>query len=262
MILFTNGDSYTYGYELIDKNDSWPYVLGNLLNIKNDHIINMGICSASNEYIMRTTNDFLLDSEIDVNNLLVVIGWTSDIRWEGFLDDYNSFVQLKLGREIRLVDEENRCIIRGSELKNKITKNKLNLYNNISQDFLSTYKKSLVYNNIIKYYNIYNMHCTLKSLNIKHLFFNSLTEYSKIKHKMVIPKADELLTRKNMLINVEKIKKILIKDKCWINDYTMEEFCKPYPKGEIEQHPLEDGHKAWTNHVLSYLKGDTTYETI
>lgn len=254
MNLFANGDSFTYGYELSNRKDSYPYILGNLL--KTENVYNLGICSGSNEYIFRTTMDFILEHSNDPNyleNLLVVIGWSSDIRWEGFLDEYNIFVQLKLGREMRIVDEKDCSIIRNEALTNVMSKTKLKVYNNISEDFLSNFKKSVIYNNAMKYYSIFSLHNILLNYNIKHIFFNSLTEYSKINRKFNMPKSTEILSRKNLINNVKLIKEKLIIDKCWIPD-TMEEFCSPYPKGSFENHPLEEGHIEWGKHLFNFIE--------
>jgi hypothetical protein len=249
VLLLANGDSFTYGYELPNKYDAWPYVLGKTLNFD---VINYGICSGSNDYIRRTTLEYLLSNNPKPEEIFVIIGWSSEIRWEGFLDDLNMYAQVKLGREMRVVNEKECRIIRDEELLTVMPRVKLNAYNNISENYLSTYKKSPIYNMAEKYHIMYMMHCVLNSLNIKHIFFNSLTEYSKINHKLFIPNSKILAHQKEMLKNINKIKCLIKEDNSFITE-TMEDFCKSYPKGKKEGHPLEEGHKAWSNNLLTFI---------
>jgi hypothetical protein len=82
--LLTVGDSFTYGEELSDLLQAWPYQLAKLINA---NVINLGAPAASNDKILRTT----LDNLFRENNLdLVVIGWTSPGRLE-FSDELGTF---------------------------------------------------------------------------------------------------------------------------------------------------------------------------
>lgn len=82
--ILTVGDSFTYGEELNDLHQAWPYQLAKLLNA---NVTNLGSPAASNDKILRIT----LDNLFRQNNIdLVIIGWTSPGRLE-FYDELGSF---------------------------------------------------------------------------------------------------------------------------------------------------------------------------
>jgi hypothetical protein len=73
--LLTVGDSFTYGDELTDRYQAWPYRLADKLGYE---VYNMGQSGCSNFSILRRTLEELAVSQYD----LVVIGWTSPGRIE------------------------------------------------------------------------------------------------------------------------------------------------------------------------------------
>lgn len=73
--LLTVGDSFTYGDELEDVYQAWPYRLADLLN---HEVHNLGLSGSSNDSIVRRTIDELSNNQYD----LLVIGWTSPGRIE------------------------------------------------------------------------------------------------------------------------------------------------------------------------------------
>lgn len=246
MILFTSGCSYTYGEELNNKNDSWPYVLGNMLEV--DEVINKGICSGSNDYILRTTTEFVINNLDKIDEIIIVLGWTSDIRWEIFIDEYNAFAQIKLGRDMYIVDEENTKIIKNKTLlDNIIPKVKYNTYNNISAEYLNTFKQNPTINYMNKFYMLLNTHLMLKSLNIKHLFFNSIDEHKMFKDLKWVKNPRNRI----IISNVSKCKKIMLDDLSY-TETLMDEYCKNYPLGP-EKHPLEIGHLQWAEHLKKII---------
>ena len=73
--LLTMGDSFTYGDELSDHYQAWPYRLADKLDYE---VYNMGHSGCSNTSILRRTLE-----ELSVNRYdLLVIGWTSPGRIE------------------------------------------------------------------------------------------------------------------------------------------------------------------------------------
>lgn len=72
--LYSFGDSFSYGYNLKDKNKSWPNLLSQKLNLK---VINLAYPGGSNWRIARELFDINPHS-----NDLVVIGWTVSNRFE------------------------------------------------------------------------------------------------------------------------------------------------------------------------------------
>lgn len=73
--LLTVGDSFTYGDELTDVYQAWPYRLADLLDYE---VYNMGQSGSSNASILRRTLGELATNHYD----LVIIGWTSPGRIE------------------------------------------------------------------------------------------------------------------------------------------------------------------------------------
>jgi len=71
MKLYTNGDSFTYGAELEDRAQAWPYLVSS-------NAVNDAQPGASNDYIVRTTVEYLEQNTPD----LVIIGWTTPDRLE------------------------------------------------------------------------------------------------------------------------------------------------------------------------------------
>jgi lysophospholipase L1-like esterase len=73
--LLTVGDSFTYGDELKDRYQAWPYRLADHLDYE---VHNMGQSGCGNNSILRRTLEELAHTRYD----LVVIGWTSPGRIE------------------------------------------------------------------------------------------------------------------------------------------------------------------------------------
>lgn len=83
--LLTAGDSFTYGDELSDRYQAWPYRLADLLDYE---VHNIGQSGCSNFSILRRTLEELATDHYD----LVVVGWTSPgrIEWKDDIGDaYN-----------------------------------------------------------------------------------------------------------------------------------------------------------------------------
>jgi hypothetical protein len=84
MILYTIGDSFTYGDELNNpKKDAWPVLLSNKLGMS---LINEGRSGIGNEFIVKKTIQAV--SKYKPN--LVIIAWTSCGRVE-FSDQYGAY---------------------------------------------------------------------------------------------------------------------------------------------------------------------------
>jgi hypothetical protein len=69
--ILTIGDSFTYGEELKDRYQAWPYRLGDMLGAG---AVNQGLPAASNDKILRLTIESIV-TEPDVD--LTVIAWTN-----------------------------------------------------------------------------------------------------------------------------------------------------------------------------------------
>lgn len=95
--LLTVGDSFTYGDELTDRYQAWPYRLADKLG---HEVHNLGQSGCSNTSILRRTLEELATNHYD----LVIIGWTNPGRiewkddigiaydlWPGYPDDTKFF---------------------------------------------------------------------------------------------------------------------------------------------------------------------------
>ena len=74
-LLYTNGDSFTYGSELESQTRAWPVLLAKKMGYE---LVNDAQPGASNDYIVRRTVEFCSQQKPD----LVIIGWTTPDRIE------------------------------------------------------------------------------------------------------------------------------------------------------------------------------------
>lgn len=242
MLLYTCGCSFTYGEELKDKQNSWPNKLGKLLQAS--EVINTATCSASNEYIQRNVVDFILSNNKKSDDIFVAVGWTSDIRWEGYIDNpIQTYVQLKVDRHVQYTHPKESRIYLKKEIDLLIPNFIQTEYNRISNDFLLCFKGNKHFNFYNKLKHILLTHCFLDMMNIKHIFFNSLIE--------IHDKQTQLLDAIKFLKNIKQIQN-KFKDYYIINP-TMEEYSQAYPLAPLK-HPLEEGHDAWAKYLYEYIK--------
>lgn len=82
-MILTLGDSFTYGEELTDRQQAWPYLLGQLLN---EPVKNLGESGTCNDSIVRK----LLEQTAKQQYSLVVIGWTDRSRFEAWSEVINA----------------------------------------------------------------------------------------------------------------------------------------------------------------------------
>ena len=76
MLLYTIGDSFTYGAELDEpKKQAWPRLVADRLGYK---LVNLAKPGASNDYIIRATVEFLETRTPDI----AIIAWTTPHRLE------------------------------------------------------------------------------------------------------------------------------------------------------------------------------------
>ena len=85
MLLYTFGDSFTYGYELLDPvNSAWPTVLSKKLNAD---VINHARPGVDNDFIIETVINSISKQKPD----LAIIAWTSASRRQ-FYDEHGTYV--------------------------------------------------------------------------------------------------------------------------------------------------------------------------
>ena len=94
MKLYTNGCSFTWGDELSDRNLRFAGLLANKFDCE---LIDDSMCGASNERILRTTLDYLQNPNTDLENLMVVIGWSGISRKEIYKNGWEKITPTMIG---------------------------------------------------------------------------------------------------------------------------------------------------------------------
>ena len=101
MILYTNGCSFTWGDELSNRNSRFASLLANKLNCK---LVDGSMNGSSNERILRTTFDYLQDPKTDLENLIVVIGWSGISRTEIYNNGWSTITPTMMGTDTRAIE--------------------------------------------------------------------------------------------------------------------------------------------------------------
>ena len=101
MILYTNGCSFTWGDELSNRNSRFASLLANKLNCK---LVDSSMNGSSNERILRTTFDYLQDPKTDLENLIVVIGWSGISRTEIYNNGWDTITPTMMGTDTKAIE--------------------------------------------------------------------------------------------------------------------------------------------------------------
>jgi hypothetical protein len=149
MILYVNGDSNSFGLG-VEPTETFAHHVANKFKLD---LINQSRCGASNQRIIRTTQEYLKTNTPD----LVLIGWTTWER-EEWLHNGKYYNVNSSGHDELPAELEN-------QYKVWVTKQ--------TSDSLDT--KSQYWHN-----EIYNLHFDLQKKNIPHLFFNCMYNFFKI----------------------------------------------------------------------------------
>jgi hypothetical protein len=163
MKIFFNGDSHTSGSELyFPTQDAYPYQLAKLLD--GEIVGNPAVGGASNDRILRTTEEYLRDCE-RTNEYpdLIVIGWSEPTRLDWFVN----------GKYESLYSEDFPPVESHKVNDTRAT--------HFSQDWRHT---SIEY--VMTQYHhekIFNLHQHLEYLKIPHLFFNAVNSFNTLIEK-------------------------------------------------------------------------------
>ena len=149
MMLYVNGDSHSYGIG-VGTTETFVHGVANKFNLD---LINQSKIGASNQSIIRTTQEYLKNNTPD----LVLIGWTT---WEREEWTHNGkyYNVNSSGHDVLPAELENKYKVWVTEQ---------------TSDTLNT--KSQYWHN-----KIYNLHLDLQKENIPHLFFNCMYNFFKI----------------------------------------------------------------------------------
>jgi hypothetical protein len=86
MKILAAGDSFTFGEELADLNNAWPFLVGQKCNA---NVVNLAKPACSNDRMVRLMFEFIIDHRNPKPDL-VLIGWSSPGRIE-FADETGAF---------------------------------------------------------------------------------------------------------------------------------------------------------------------------
>lgn len=170
--LVVSGDSFTQGHEMGEK-ASWAYWVAKELNLE---LINLSRGGMGNEWISSTILNFLNNEDIDLNEVIVMIGWSDLSRNLSYMDGIYkkspglmTIVPNDLLEKSDSVEYDNRLKWVWENRKSLMP-----FFSNISWYLFKTYQ-SLLYTKIY-----------LNSLNIPFLFFDCITD-NKVYYKNDIP---------------------------------------------------------------------------
>ncbi len=240
-VLLANGCSMCYGSELFDAPDkkicldndarfkaSWPGVLG--LSLQCNKIVNLGYPSGSNDRIIRTTVEWIVDNWLKEKyaseDLFVIIGWSGPMRREFY------------------IDEQWRQLIPYHDYKD----NSASLFNRIYREIAWT-----EYESAIRFATqIMLLQQFLESYKISYLFFDAITSFSK--------------TNVDSGNAIESYKSHINKKHYFnfdITDVDMATQLKCRTKSvKGSSHPDKDQHALWANILLEFVKKEQLWSNL
>lgn len=213
--LLTVGDSFTYGDELSNPYEAWPYKLASLTN---SDVVNLGESGIGNTKIIRKTIVELVRDSVEPYDL-VVIGWSSAgrVEWKDNIGSEYSLWPGYSGRSSFFHDHPWRA-----EWLN---------YMNQYHDPSYLYQQYLL--------NVLSLQSYLKVKNINYVMLNIVNnEYYRIS---CLPELEYLAT--------EIDKKHFLG---W-DQFGMAEIADGCPRGS-GGHPLEQGHIKIANKIYEHIR--------
>lgn len=164
MKILSAGDSFTYGEELSNLNNAWPYLLGKQLI---SEVVNLAEPAGSNDKIIRKVLDFIINNPGQIN--LVLIGWASPGRME-FCDEHG-YYDIWPGYSGSLLNND------GAHWRNEICKY-ISVYNSREALYLKYLQQVIMMQQFLKSYNIkYVMLDVLAQDYYKGMHRNSYANY-------------------------------------------------------------------------------------
>lgn len=232
--IYINGDSNTAGSELTRPLETtYCYLLAKKLNYT--PIYNSAIGGASNDRIIRTTEQFLNKCKNPYPNF-VLIGWSESERHDWFYEgEYRSITQSD-GVPIDYLQDS--LSFEGNDNHGTWQKR---------ADWYRNFCKTPEYQYFISKYmheKIYNLHLHLNFLNIPHLFLNTVRSFSTDNKKMY-------------RLNEFDIPHYNWNNRFWNPYNTNGSFlewgvCSGYQK-TIYQHHKEDAHARFADILYDYI---------
>jgi hypothetical protein len=217
----TNGCSFTWGAELDDRELRFGALLSRKLNC---NLVDISENGSSNERILRTTFDYLNNSDVNLNELIVVIGWSGISRTEYFTGGWVKMTPTMIGT-------------------NEVATNYYSYMQSKQQDNLKFYNQVLL------------LQLWLEKHNVKYFMFRIDDGQTKMmikdgSQREVVDGFDtEYLTESQVKsINLDNFPSYID------NDYTFREFALRNGGGlKPGRHPDEKSHELFTEHIYENL---------
>jgi hypothetical protein len=221
LTLLTNGCSFTWGAELDDRELRFGALLSRKLNC---NLVDISENGSSNERILRTTFDYLNNSDVNLNELIVVIGWSGISRTEYFTGGWVKMTPTMIGT-------------------NEVATNYYSYMQSKQQDNLKFYNQVLL------------LQLWLEKHNVKYFMFRIDDGQTKMmikdgSQREVVDGFDtEYLTESQVKsINLDNFPSYID------NDYTFREFALRNGGGlKPGRHPDEKSHELFTEHIYENL---------
>lgn len=249
--LFTNGDSWTWGQGLQEDQvfppfphkrkprGQWPEVLGEKLNIE---VINIAENGSSNERILRSTIEWVVDNKDKINETLFIIGWTISDRWEwwsNFKQDWEKCYASYC------LDYEHGDIEYG--LPNKWWNNFHREYFDINKMLYKTTLDMVYLQSFFKFYNL------------NYLFFDTFGHHFREDEDLNYENEGKISTP--CKDHPKLYKELDFDNIVMTEDYkSMEQFMKfifddfEDAKEHIHGHPNRKSHEMWSEELYKFLK--------
>jgi hypothetical protein len=233
MILYSNGDSVTWGAELENKKEErFSKLIANHYNAIDCNNSSAGV---SNDYIFRQTirdiiywkNTKKCWSEesgwIEDDNIIVMIGWTSPTRFEWWNGHEYQQERLWEGYDKWGSNDEDRT----------------------TEDIFVKNQTELIPSYIKTFNQIISLSSILKNFNIPFCFFNVFYEYEDIKEP--INKIDTFGRDLNQL-SIDKLKNEISN---YFFDLSMYAYLKNNNGTFLpRKHPSKESHKLWADYII------------
>ena len=229
MILAT-GDSWTYGYNLKNKKDTWPYILADLLSMP---VVVSAKPGADNETICENT----IEKSKQLNPKIVVVGWSGISRIRHSKQPY---IQYSL-----------------SQVPSEDTEHRKKFFENSSINELSTIWQSQidrvnsVCNNVLHFSVFGDQHCASTDNLLKTSMLEYVANAQKVKFKYSIPIFEFDFLHEDNIVAEQFCNREF--DNNWIKACVEREELRDTELFFNCGHPKEKGHRRWAKHLRSML---------
>lgn len=221
-ILISGGCSFAYGDGLLNRNDSYPYIIANNYNFK---ILDITCRGASNDVISTSIVSEInrvLDKKVNPNRILVLAGWTESLRYDVYEKETNEILSVRPNGSQTSINSIERSVL-----------------------IQAMHHPSFGYYRTLHSFNYLNTVCNhlgIKIINLHNVdiypcdFLNNKHSLGNIVHNILI---DHALTG-----NTKLKFKDLIKAPIFIN------LARKWKDLDITGHPGTLSHRNWANYIM------------